>query len=208
MKKQISYFLFTVLVLLLISDSLYGRVVNVSTASTFKTAISNLLPGDTVNVSDGTYDLNAYVDITVSGSLHNPILIQAKNRGKVTLINKSLFDLKAVSYVTIAGFIFNSADGTAVKIESCHYVRITRNVFHLQETVGQKWIIIQDLYNATAPNSDHNRIDHNLFENKSLVGNMITTDGYEGTPTRSSQYDRIDHNYFRNTGPRITNGME
>jgi len=192
----------------LTSNNLIGRVVTVSTATNFKTAIANLQPGDTVNVLDGTYDLNAYIDVTVSGTQVNPILINAKNRGKVTFINNSFFDLKGVSYITIEGFVFNSADGTAVKIESCHFVRVTRNVFHIQETVGSKWVLIQDLYNATAPNSDHNRIDHNLFENKSLVGNMITTDGYEGTPTQSSQYDRIDHNYFRNTGPRITNGME
>jgi len=53
--------------------------------------------------------------------------------------------------------------------------------------------------------SHHNRIDHNLFEDKRQLGNFITIDGSE---TRQSQYDRIDHNHFRNIGPRATNEME
>jgi hypothetical protein len=208
MKKLSYFFPIAACLILILSNNLFGRVVTVSTATAFKTAITNLQPGDTIDVLNGTYDLNAYVAITVSGTAAQPILIRAKNRGNVTFINKSFFDLKVVSYITIEGFVFNSTDGTVIKIESCHYVRVTRNIFHVQETVGQKWVIIQDIYNATVPNSDHNRIDHNLFENKSLVGNMITLDGFQGTPTRSSQYDMIDHNHFRNTGPRIANGME
>lgn len=186
-----------------------ARVVSVSTASAFKTAVAtNLAPGDTVELADGTYDLNAYLNAAVSGTAEQPILIKAKNTGKAIFINKSYFDLKNVNYITIQGFDFKSADGTVFKIESCTYVRITRNTFHLVESTGSAWIIIQDLYNATSAISSHNRIDHNLFENKVLTGNMIRIDGFQGTPTRSSQYDVIDHNHFRNVGPRIDNGME
>jgi hypothetical protein len=187
----------------------HARLVSVSTTAAFKTAVAtNLAAGDTVELADGTYDFNTYLNVTVSGTPAQPILIKAKNTGKAILINKSYFDLKGVSYVTIQGFDFKCADGTVLKIESCKYVRVTRNIFHLVESTGTAWVIIQDLYNATAPVSEHNRIDHNLFENKTMVGNMVRLDGFEGTPTRSSQYDLIDHNYFRNTGPRIDNGME
>ena len=194
---------------LCLTGIVYGRIVSVSTATAFKTAVAtNLTLGDTVELADGTYDLNAYLNAAVSGTAEMPIVIKAKNTGKAIFINKSYFDLKNVNYITIQGFDFQSADGTVLKIESCTYVRITRNTFHLVESVGSAWIIIQDLYNATSAISGHNRIDHNLFENKTLTGNMIRLDGFQVSPTRSSQYDLIDHNHFRNTGPRIDNGME
>ncbi len=206
--KKSSFFISFCYVLCL-TGLVSARIISVSTAAAFKTAVAtNLAPGDTVELADGTYDLNAYLNAAVSGTAELPILIKAKNTGKAIFINKSYFDLKNVNYITIQGFDFKSADGTAFKIESCTYVRITRNIFHLVESTGSAWIIIQDLYNATSAISSHNRIDHNLFENKVLTGNMIRIDGFQGTPTRSSQYDVIDHNHFRNTGPRITNGME
>ncbi len=200
--------LYALLIFAFFSTPGYSRIITVSTASAFKTAIAAIAPGDTIDVQSGTYDLNAYINVAVPGTPELPILIRSKIRGGAVLINKSFFDLKNTAYITIEGFTFNSTDGTAVKIESCNHVRITRNHFALKETVGSAWIIIQDLYNATAPASGNNRIDHNLFENKNLSGNMVRIDGFQGTPTQPSQHDRIDHNHFRNVGPRIANELE
>lgn len=197
------------LLLTLVSVSYgFGRIVPVSSVTQFKAAITALQAGDTVLVENGIYDLNTYQKITTSGTSQNPIVIKAKNRGGVTFINKSFFNPQNVSYLTIEGFVFTSKDGTAIKLESCSHCRITRNVFRLQETVALKWVLIGEVYNAVAPVSGYNRVDHNLFENKTQAGNCITIDGFQGTPTRSSQHDRIDHNHFRIVGPRIPNGME
>ncbi|MBI2419597.1 MAG: T9SS type A sorting domain-containing protein [Ignavibacteriales bacterium] len=198
----------TLIVIVFSTTLCFGRIVNVGSATQFKAAISAIQAGDTILVQDGTYDLNSYLKIPVSGTKENPILIKAKNRGGVTFINKSYFNPQNVSYITIEGFIFAGKDGTAIKLESCTHCRITRNIFRLQETIPVKWILVGDVYSATQAVSSYNRIDHNLFENKTQPGNCITIDGFQGTPARSSQYDRIDHNHFRNVGPRVPNEME
>lgn len=204
---SLNYHLLCILCILFVTR-VEARIVTVSTASTFKSAVTALLPGDTIDVASGTYDLNTYLNVTTVATADQPALIRAKVRGGVILINKSYFDFKSAAYVTLEGFDFSSADGTVIKIESSNHIRVTRNTFHLKESTGTAWIIIQDLYNATSPASNNNRIDHNLFENKALAGNMVRIDGFEGTPTLPSQHDVIDHNHFRNVGPRIDNGME
>jgi hypothetical protein len=199
----------TLVVFFVLTHLTLARIVNVSTTTAFKTAVTtNLLPGDTVILANGSYNLNSYVSITKSGTIEQPILIKAQSVLGVTFTGTSFFVLKRVAYITLEGFVFQSTNGTAVKMESCNNCRVTRNVFRLNETNSLKWVYIGGTYNLTYPESHHNRIDHNLFENKSQPGNMITIDGSPEPNCLSSQYDRIDHNHFRNVGPRITNGME
>jgi poly(beta-D-mannuronate) lyase len=58
--------------------------------------------------------------------------------------------------------------------------------------------------------SHHNRIDHNIFQNKNTPGHYITV--YVTTDSEDvsyqSQYDRIDHNYFKKNSPRAVNEQE
>lgn len=191
------------------SMQITAKITPVADVQQLSEAIKNLQAGDTINIADGMYDLGGSVIISTTGTETQPILIRAANRGKVTFINNSFFNLKHVSYVTIEGFVFKSTDGTAVTLESCRHCRVTRNIFNLKETTGSKWIFIRDSRKASASVSSYNRIDHNLFENKSHIGNMITTDGFRNdTLAQVSKHDVIDHNYFRNVGPRIGNGME
>ena len=93
-------------------------------------------------------------------------------------------------------------------MQACNNIRITRNTFRLIETESLKWVIIGGVWNDPNAVSHHNRIDHNLFENKSFAGNYITVDGSGDPVYQSSQYDLIDYNHFRNIGPRIVNEME
>ena len=201
----VSILFFTVL----FSACVPARVITVADVPQLVSAIEHLKAGDTIDVADGSYDLANNIAITVSGTEKEPILIRAKNRGKAVFINSSFFTLRSVSFVVVEGFTFNSKDGTAVTLESCTYCRVTRNVFRLVETGEMRWLFIRDSHKAEVPVSSHNRIDHNLFENKSFVGNMITTDGFKNdTMSQVSRYDVIDHNYFRKVGPRVQNGME
>lgn len=185
-----------------------------STASSFKSALSSAVPGDTIELVDGTYDITGNT-ITKSGTSTRPILIRAQNRNGVVLNGTSRFTLSQAAHVTIEGFVFTSDASTVIKTEACNNIRITRNIFRLSETSSSKWILIGGRYNIPTPNSHHNRIDHNLFENKYQLGNYITIDGspanIDGSPNPQcaiSQYDRIDHNHFRNMGPRAVNEME
>lgn len=190
------------------SSTTEAKKITVSTAAQFKSAVTSLMPGDTLEVLDGTYDLNAYFNLTQSGIDSLPIVIRSKNIGGAVFINKSLFDLKQVSYLIFEGFDIRSKDGTAIKMESCNYVRITRNFFRLTETTSQKWILVGGTYDKPNLTSSHNRFDHNLFENKSQPGNFITIDGTPSPTYLPSQYDLIDHNYFKNSSPRVTNEKE
>lgn len=180
-----------------------------SSASSFKSALSAAVPGDTLELADGSYDIGGN-SLTKSGTADQRIVIKAQNRGKAELKGSSSFTGKGISYVTIEGFLFTGSASTVIKTESCSFMRITRNTFRLAETTSGKWVLIGGTYNIATANSQHNRIDHNLFENKKQLGNYVTIDGSPaglGSP-EASRHDRIDHNHFRTIGPRAVNEME
>lgn len=207
-KNNLKYLLTLVLTFCFLFQEAEARKVVVSTVSQLRTAVQNILPGDTIEVVNGNYSFNGNISVTRSGTADLPVLIRAQNLHGAVLINESYFTLKQVSYITIEGFLFRSSDVTAIKTESCNNIRITKNIFRLEETTSNKWVLIGGTYNLIEPNSFNNRIDHNLFEEKHQLGNFITIDGSPEPNAKSSQYDRIDHNYFRNIGPRVNNGME
>lgn len=207
--NKITVILFIAAISVVLSSSfINAKKISVNTASQFKTAVTTLMAGDTLEVENGTYDLNTYLNITSSGTASLPIVIRAKNIGGAVLINKSFFDFKQVSYVILEGFDFKGKDGTAIKMESCNYVRITKNYFRLTETTSQKWILIGGTWDKPDLTSANNRIDHNLFENKAQPGNFITVDGTPSPTYIPSRYDLIDHNHFKNSSPRVTNEKE
>ncbi|NUN71355.1 MAG: T9SS type A sorting domain-containing protein [Bacteroidetes bacterium] len=201
-------FLAVLLLLALPSTAEAGRKV-FSTASSFKSGLGAAIPGDTLELADGSYDIGGN-SLTRSGTADLRIVIKAQNRGKAELKGSSAFTGKGISYVTIEGFLFTGSASTVIKTESCSFMRITRNTFRLNETASGKWVLIGGTYNIATANSQYNRIDHNLFENKKQLGNYITIDGSPsglGSP-EASRYDRIDHNHFRTIGPRAVNEME
>jgi hypothetical protein len=208
MQTQRPIYLLLVFLVLLTSTASSSRKVY-TTASSFKTALGAAVPGDTIELADGAYDISAN-SLTKSGTAEMPVVIRAQNRGKAELKGKSSFACKGIAFVVFEGFLFTSDVSTVIKTESCNNIRITRNTFRLSETTSSKWILIGGTYNIATANSHHNRIDHNLFENKKQLGNYITIDGSPaslGSP-EASRYDRIDHNHFRTIGPRAVNEME
>lgn len=177
----------------------------VSDIDELKSTINAASPGDTIIIKDGTYSGNS-MTLNVKGTTELPIVIKAESIGGVTFQEDSKFILRTCEYLVIQGIVFTN-DGTAVKLEGSNNIRITRNTFRLIETSSTKWVYIGGVWDQ--PNSSfshHNRIDHNLFENKNEAGHFITIDG-SGEVTQS-QFDLIDHNYFRSNKPRITNEKE
>ncbi|MFC0097839.1 chondroitinase-B domain-containing protein [Micromonospora marina] len=171
-----------------------GTVVNVSSTAQLTTAMANAAAGHTIVLADGNYSigkLNAR-----NGTAAAPITITAANQGRAVITGGQLEVLNS-SYVTFSGLKWTNAN--TLKVTSSHHIRLTRSHFRLTESSSLKWIIIQ------GAGSHHNRIDHNLFEEKHQLGNFITIDG---SSSQQSQYDLIDHNHFRNIGPRATNEME
>lgn len=193
----------------LFSISLFGQSNTfISDVDNLKTAINSALPGDTITVRSGSYDAGTSLTITNSGTLENPILIRAEEIGKVELKGETYFDFRQCEYIILEGFNFTGQDVTAIKLQACNNIRITRNRFALKETSSLKWILVGGVWNDPNAISYHNRIDHNLFENKSFPGNFITIDGTPDPTYISSQYDRIDHNHFKLNQPRAVNEKE
>jgi len=191
----------------IVENTIPATIYTISSVSEFKSLCqsTDLHPGDMIELADGTYDTGG-ISITAKGTPYKPVIIRAQNRGGAVLNGESYFNLRESEYVTIEGFEFTSEVYTVIKLEACHHIRITRNIFHLTESEdsGGKWLLIGGIWNDPSKTSHHNRVDYNLFENKHQPGNFITIDGGDNV----SQYDVIAYNHFRNIGPRRENEME
>lgn len=198
--------------LVLLNVSMNAQVIYVNDNDDLQTYVNAASAGDTFIVTNGTYnDFDA--TFTSSGAMNNPIVIQAETIGGVTLTGESHFVFKKAAHIVLKGFVFDAQDdNTLVKLEGCHHIRITRNVFELQTTQSIKWVYVGGYWsdNTFQFMSHHNRIDHNTFQNKNTPGHYITIDGSNdgNNDYRQSQYDRIDHNHFKNNGPRAVNEQE
>ncbi|MFF5106628.1 chondroitinase-B domain-containing protein [Streptomyces sp. NPDC000134] len=171
-----------------------GRTVRVADSEALKGAFADARAGDRIVLADGTYSIGRMTGR--NGTAAEPVTVVAENRGKA-LIDDGQLEVANSSYVTFEGLKFTNS--ATLKITSSNNIRLTRNHFRLTEESSLKWVIVQ------GANSHHNRIDHNLFEEKHQLGNFITIDGSE---TQQSQHDRIDHNRFSDIGPRADNEME
>ncbi|MBB5957242.1 hypothetical protein FHS29_003835 [Saccharothrix tamanrassetensis] len=171
-----------------------SRTVDVTNSTQLQNAMGNAQPGDRIVLADGRYTIGKMS--AKNGTADRPITVVAANRGKAVVSDGQL-DVTGSSHVTFEGLQWTN--GNTLKITGSNNIRLTRNHFRLTETSALKWVLIG------GANSHHNRIDHNLFEDKHQLGNFITIDGSD---TRQSQHDRIDHNHFRDIGPRAQNEME
>ncbi|MGJ8745133.1 chondroitinase-B domain-containing protein [Polaribacter sp.] len=185
--------------------------------STLRDDVNAATNGGTFIVANGTYD-DFSATFENMATEENPIIVRAETVGGVTLTGGASFVFRKSSYITLEGFIFDGEDKSSIiKLEGSNNIRISRNVFNLQtdEDSTAKWVYIGGYWDDTSypftwP-SHHNRIDHNIFQNKSRPGHYITVDGNTDEDTDiayQSQYDRIDHNYFKNNSPRAVNEQE
>ncbi|MEO3752440.1 chondroitinase-B domain-containing protein [Streptomyces sp. B6B3] len=171
-----------------------GRTVEVADSDELRGALDDARAGDRIVLADGEYDIGSMTGR--HGTESEPITVVAANRGEA-VITEGQLEIEDSSYVTFEGLEWTNSD--TLKITSSNNVRLTGNHFHLTEEESLDWVLIG------GADSHHNRIDHNLFEDKHQLGNFITIDGSE---TQQSQYDLIDHNHFRDIGPRAENEME
>lgn len=171
-------------------------------------ALSAAASGDQILLEDGSYRFTAPILIHANGTSAAPIVLKAQHRLKASIIGTTSILLQNSSYVTIEGLVFTNTGSSAIKMEGCHHVRVSRNVFRLDENGRGNWVMITGNNKDTLSLSHHNRIDHNLFENKKELGNFLTVEGTRKAIPVVSQYDVIERNYFRNIGPRVENVLE
>jgi hypothetical protein len=171
-----------------------GRRIDVADSARLQGALADARAGDRIVLADGRYAIGKMTGR--HGTATAPITVVAANRGQAVVVDGQL-EVANSSHVVFEGLKWTNSD--SLKITGSNNVRLTRNHFRLTEESSLKWVIIQ------GAGSHHNRIDHNLFEEKRQLGNFITIDGSD---TQQSQHDLIDHNHFRDIGPRATNEME
>ncbi|MEN3324443.1 chondroitinase-B domain-containing protein [Mariniflexile soesokkakense] len=198
-----------ILIMFICSSTIFSQTY-VTNKTDLQNAVLAAAPGDVIIVRNGTYS-DFSPTLKPNGSAGNPIIIKAETIGGVTLTGSSRFTFNKSAHAILEGFTFNcTGNSTMVKLEGCHNIRITRNVFETAQTSSSKWVLIGGVYDdTTAPYqylSHDNRIDHNIFQNKTMPGHYITVDGTN--EIIQSQNDRIDHNYFKNNGPRAVNEQE
>lgn len=179
-----------------------------ATASDVTSALKNIQPGDVIVLDDGKFDFTSTVKIAVQGSKEHPVVIKAKTNNRAFVTGKTSFVLRNSSYVTIEGMVFNNTGGNAIRLEGCNNIRITRNIFKLNESTKGSWVMITGNDDDSTSLSHHNIVDHNLFEDKKELGNFVTIEGTKTFSPRVSQYDIIEWNHFRNIGPRAENVLE
>jgi len=195
----------------MVVGSFTTRTVNVNTIAELEDAVENMLPGDSIVLADGTYDEFNETMSNQGGTADNPVYIIAANQGMAKITGKSNFRLDNCAYINIMGLDIDIDEKNNIfKLTDCNNVRISRNTITSSKTDGSsKWIEIVGVWDAEETFSHHNRVDHNLFENKMDGGALLIIGGNSGENEPSiSQHDRIDHNHFRNIGPRVENEKE
>lgn len=187
------------------------RTIRVESIEALMDAVAKAQQGDLIEVADGDYNNTKVIRITSKkGTAQAPIVFRAANRGNARILGSEGFLLDNCAYVVVEGFSFFSADITTVcRVTSSNHCRFTRNHIRGQGLTGDPESQRSNWVRIGGEKSHHNRIDHNLFEEKRSHGVMISTAGSSvKTGNMSTQYDRIDHNHFRNFYPGTKNGYE
>lgn len=161
------------------------------------------MPGDTINIANGTYnwDLVSFVNTNGSASLA-PIVLKAQTPGGVIFNGTTKFSFQITNMV-FTGFVFKNGSAGASSVIKVgkgstlpsYYCRITNNVidnYNSDTALLQKnaWIELD---------GDHHRVDHNTFVNKcNGTATIIVIYTPVTYPNKAiSTYNRIDSNYFK-----------
>ncbi|GHU85714.1 lyase [Bacteroidia bacterium] len=169
---------------------------------------SGLTAGDTVFMEDGVYT-NFQVQFKGNGTVNNPIILRARNYGKVKIEGQINFKMSG-SYLVVDGLHFRNgwAKNTDVNSGSdlfefrtastvfANNSRLTNCVFDSlnnpnksvsNSSQTERWVMLY---------GKNNRIDHCYFANKFVGGVIIMNDIREVGSQEGNNL--IDHNFFGN----------
>ena len=166
---------------------------------------SNMQPGTTVCLADGSYSDDLDLVFGGFGSLSNPIVITAENPGAAIISGNSSVRM-AGEFVVLQGLVFLEGESEhsdliqtrTSTIDFCHYCRISEiSIVDLgtAESDSGKWVNIY---------GHHNRVDHNWFAGKANRGALliINREADNSDPANTEiDYAQIDHNYFGDRPP-------
>ncbi|MEO6993321.1 MAG: polysaccharide lyase 6 family protein [Lacunisphaera sp.] len=156
---------------------------SVDSITALQSALNESVAGDIFILNDGVYPTTQPIILNRPGSAEQPIVVTVKNVGAAEITGTHGFVVTgSAAYVTISGFKFTHAAGTALIDEGTSHIRFTRNSF-LCSGDGADLSI----------SGDDAQIDYNEFGAKKTAGNMIAV---AGTGTQVSRRLWIHHNYF------------
>jgi poly(beta-D-mannuronate) lyase len=168
----------------------------VTSISALQSALNSAVPGDVIQLADGSYSTSSTISITKAGTASAPIVVQAQHVGAATITGSGGFSIASTaSYVTLSGFRLTGASGLQIPVGATH-ARITRNTFQMAGSV-QYWLQVA---------GDDAQIDHNTFQHKSTVGNFVEVVGPGSSGMAQNTW--IHHNYFLDQSFTGSNGGE
>jgi poly(beta-D-mannuronate) lyase len=177
-----------------VSTLLMAAEVKVSSLAELQAAVDGAVPGARIVVANGVYAATNAIRVTCRGTAKQPVVIAAETQGGVELGGAKGFAVaEPAAYVVIQGFKFThgmgieaSGGGEWVGPGASH-CRFTRNVFEMPGSGRGYYLMIS---------GDDTEVDHNSFQNKFSVGQMIIVHG-PGTDAMAQRV-WIHQNIFTN----------
>ncbi len=161
-----------------------ARTITVSSISALQSAADAAVPGDRIELTDGTYTTSGSITLRRSGTASAPITVAAQHVGRAEIRGSSGFAFSNADFVVVEGFRLTHSGTTTISSGSEH-VRFTRNVVQLSG--GTNWVTVV---------GNDAEVDHNTFQNKSTQGVFLQISG----PGDHDMAQRtwVHHNYFLN----------
>lgn len=179
----------SVLLMSLFAVGSQARTFDASSCDAIKNALNRASSGDEVTVADGTYNCGS-LGIRASGSLDEPIIIRAQNKGKAIFRDGTKLTISG-SYVNVSGFVWNNS---GILIHG-HHNEVYANWFRH----GNRGSVNSAVY---IDGGRHNRVSYNE------IGPWKTY-GIRVIPNRGSAISNIlDHNHIHHITGEKRNGSE
>jgi poly(beta-D-mannuronate) lyase len=206
---------------LLMQQSIYATIYNVSTKTDLQNKMTAAIPGDTVVVVNGTYNWGQFgFNNTKGTATSNWIVLKAETRNGVVFTGNTFFQFGG-KRIMVTGFKFaNGNAGLDDVIQfrspggtSAHYCRLNNITIEnyssdstgaaagLSSSIDNKWVSLYGI---------NNRIDHCTFIDKFNAGaTVVVWFDNQVYPLKSTPtYHRIDSNYFNKRSFMGGNGGE
>lgn len=174
-----------------------GPYSRVSSLGELQAAIVGMTKGGTIIVADGTYAVEAPIDLTgVGGRWNKPLTITAQSIGGVTLTGAESFRFADTHDVVIRGFVFTQSTTLELPAD-CQSITLSRNDFQLADIEGMHCVMVR---------ADDTVVEYNHFHGKSTLGIFLGIEG--GGSTEMAQNVHIHHNLFSDHTFAGANGGE
>ena len=189
--------------LIVLFSFMFGQAQLVSTNSELNTAINNATAGTTITLANGTWT-NVQMTIQKTGTLSNPITIQAQTSGNVFLTGNCFVKMGG-QYIVLKGVVFQNPPASPTTINTnnplidfrasndcnnCTVTNIKVDAFNAlgKETNTYKWILLRGA---------NNEVSYSSFIGKNGVGSIIN----DNRSSTIANYHKIHHNYFADRTP-------